>query len=308
MPSHQRSSANTSRRAHSNSPRQSSGSSHGLAATPTCDYAPTDLIYAAHDYEETLLDELKDKNTELNKAYAERDRLAHQLDLANKKLSECHTARAELKAVVQDLKDNKAQLKGKLEDLEEENIQLAYQSEVWDKHYTVLEKNYKELTDHYNAIIASVPSSSSYRSAVKLPERPKAPHKSSTRKEHKEPKEQRPRKSEKDSRDQRDRLSRRFEEKHSTSSRSRRDSFIEEWSPGAGGSATSAGSGARAFPPVAVAGHGQSPATSPSRNKVSFSSVPRTTHPLSPGVYKTSSSAIYDDYEDGNYHAYPVGR
>ncbi|POR33859.1 Uncharacterized protein TPAR_05944, partial [Tolypocladium paradoxum] len=50
------------------------------------------------------------------------------------------------------------------------------------------------------------------------------------------------------------------------------------------------------------------PATSPAHNKVAYSSVPRTTNPLSPSLYKTSGSAVYDDYEDGNYHAYPVGR
>ena len=269
----------------------------------------TDFGCAAQDYEEELRDELKDKNTELNKANSERDRYQHLLELANRKLSESHIAKEDLKALAQGLRDDNALLKDKLDDLEEDNRQLAYQSEVWDKNYTLLEKTYKELTDHYSAIAASVPSSS-YRSAAKLPERPK-PHKSShksSHKEHKEHKEDRPRKSEKEGRDQRDRLSRRFEEKRSTSSRSRRASFIEGWGPGAGGSTSSAGSGPRTLPTVATTGRGGSPATSPSHNKVSFSSVPRTTMPLSPSLYKTSSSAVYDDYEDGNYHAYPVGR
>ncbi|POR37944.1 Uncharacterized protein TPAR_01859, partial [Tolypocladium paradoxum] len=234
MPSHHRSSANTGRRTHSNSPRQSPGSSCRLGAAPA--YAPTDLIYAAQDYEETLLDELKDKNTELNKANSERDRYQHLYELANKKLSESHAAKEDLRAQVQGLREDNALLKERLEDMREEIGQLAYENEAWDKNYTVLEKNYTELAAHYNAVAASAPSSSSYRGATKLPERPKPSHKPSGSKEHREHREHR--RSDKESKDQRDRLSRRFEEKRPTSSRSRRASFIEAWGPaGAGGPA-----------------------------------------------------------------------
>ena len=79
--------------------------------------------------------------------------------------------------------------------------------------------------------------------------------------------------------------------------RAARTSFIEGWGPGPGGAAPEPRTGGRTFPNVAVTGHGKSPATSPSHNKVTFSSVPRTTHPLSPSIYKTGGSAMYD-YDD----------
>ncbi|OAQ79941.1 growth-arrest specific micro-tubule binding domain-containing protein [Purpureocillium lilacinum] len=277
------------------------------------------------EYAEALMEDLKNANTDLNKANSERDRYKYLYEQATLKLSQSHAAQNDLKAQAHSLKDDFSVLRARVQQLEDDNAQLLYENDLWDKHYTGLEKSYGELTVQYNSLLASMPSSSSsYRISTNLPERPKRashhkkkPSSSSTRREHKEssPASRKSNTSNSD-KEQKDRLSKRFEEKRPSSSGgrgSRRHSFIEGWGPASGSSASAAppttGATGRAFAGVATAGLGQPPAVSQSHNKVSFSSVPRTTaNPLSPGLY--SNTAAYDDeyYEDGNYHPYPVAR
>ncbi|KAJ6439593.1 growth-arrest specific micro-tubule binding domain-containing protein [Purpureocillium lavendulum] len=301
----ERASANSGRRTH-----------HGSQPSQTT---------PSQEYVEELMEKYKNANTELNKSNSERDRYKYLYEQATAKLSQSHAVQNDLKASAHALKEDASVLRARLQQLADDNEQLQYENGIWEQHYTILDKSYTELTAHYHNLAASMPASSStHRVSTKLPERPqrpshhkKKPSSSSTRREHKEssPSSRKSNTSNSD-KEQKDRLSRRFEEKRPSSSggrSSRRHSFIEGWGPASGSSTSAAGptSGAtgRPFVTVATAGHVPAAAVSPSHNKVSFSSVPRTaTNPLSPGLYNTTMA--YDDeyYEDGNYHPFPVAR
>ncbi|UNI20252.1 hypothetical protein JDV02_006355 [Purpureocillium takamizusanense] len=279
----------------------------------------------ASEYAEEVMEQLKNANTQLNKANSERDRYKHLYEQVLAKVSQSNAAKDDFKAQAQSLKEHSALLRARVQQLEDENDQLLCDNELWDKDYTMLEKSYSELALQHDTLLASMPaSSSSHRMATHLPEKPKrtSHHKkksssSSTRREHKEssPSSRRSNNSNGD-KDQKDRLSKRFEEKRSSvsgSRGSRRESFIEGWGPASGSSAPAApptaGVTGRSFAGFATSGLGQPPAVSPSYNKVSFSSVPRTAaNPLSPGLYSTTAPYDGEYHDDGNYHVYPVTR
>ncbi|KJZ80456.1 hypothetical protein HIM_00306 [Hirsutella minnesotensis 3608] len=293
MPSsHQQTSANTGRKTHTKSSRVS-GASYPLQTSMP---SSVNALATAQDAQEQLLDDLKDANTELNRITSERDRYYRLYEQANNKLSESHAAKEDLKTQVLSLRDDNAALRQKIKELEKENTNLVYANDLWDKHYTMLERNYHKIVAEFNA----APSVSSGAS-LKLPERPKPSHRSSSKKGHKE---ERSKKGEKESREkkaEKERLSRRFDENRPSTS-GRRQSFIEPWGPSVGAAPT---------PPAPSRGFTdiKAPAGQSAHNNVAFSAVPRSTNPLSPGAYKHGATNLYDEgYEDGNYHAFPVAR
>lgn len=242
--------------------------------------------------DETLLENLKNANTELNKVTSERDRYVRLYEQATQKLSESHAAKEDLKAQVHALKEEHAALRRKLQESKRENKELTCAVDAWAHEHENLQQEFDDLAAAYHD--ATTSPSGVQGTSMRLPERPKSSHKSSSKREHKE---ERARKSDKESREKRsekERLSRRFDQERPGS---RRQSFIEPWGPGARPVSSAP---ARDMPVQAV---------QPSHSNVAFSTVPRTSNPLGSSLYKPGGGCLYDDeVEDGNYHAYRVAR
>ncbi|RCI11898.1 hypothetical protein L249_4205 [Ophiocordyceps polyrhachis-furcata BCC 54312] len=152
--SHQRSPANTSRKTR----------------------PPSSTQETAEEAHERLFDQLKNANTQLNKAVSDRDRYQRLYEQLNQSLSDAHADKEELKNQVHCLKDDKAALKRDLHALQKENEKLRQNIDAWDQNYTFLERSRDELALQLQA--TSHP--------PKLPERPKARGPSRERKAEKE--------------------------------------------------------------------------------------------------------------------------
>jgi hypothetical protein len=256
------------------------------------------------DVEDRLLAAL----TQLNKVNAEKDKLEALHDGTNKRLSEATRAQADLKIQAQTFRDENTKLRERLQGLKVDHERVIFENGNWDNNYTELKARYDLLVLRYNATTAHSPTNPM---AGPLPERPKVARATSKR-ESRDQREDRGRAREKrkEAKDEKERLSRRFEGRPDDRRppTSHRDSYIEGWGPG--GRSASANPASRSFNKVAT-GRMQGPAITASQ-QAAYSNVPRTTNPMSPGLYSSSgsgSSAVYDDdLEDGNYRAYPIAR
>ena len=274
------------------------------------------------DYEEQLSDSLMEANTKLNRVIEDRDKLKSLYDQATKKLAESARVTKDVRAEVADLAGDKKDLKARLQQTNEENSKLQYDLVAWEEAYNKLETVFQSLQLQLKA--ANANASSGAGPAAALPERPKPSSRNpGAKKEHKEHRESRDaergrgrdrdrdrdrghERAKQEQKAQKERLSNRFDDKRPPTS-GRRQSFIEGWGPGPSrGRSASATPGTRtsyANMPVSTS-RIQPLATTPSR-PAAYSAVPRTTNPLG---YSSGSSTAYDEYDDGNYRAYPIVR
>lgn len=307
MPLHQRPSGTGGRGTQSGSSGRPGSSSN---AGPTRHSPPTDRPDPVLDDNDRLLAALNTANTQLNKANEEKDKFRALYENTNKRLAESSRAQADLKIQAQAFRDENILLREQLQRQKEDCERVNFENHNWDKNYTELKARYDNLVLRYNATSAPSPTNPM---AAPLPERPKVSRTTSKR-ESKDQREDRGRAREKrerkEAKDEKERLSRRFEGRPDDRRppTNHRNSFIEGWGPG--GRSASANPGSRSFNRIAT-GRMQGPAVTPSQ-QAAYSSVPRTTNPMSPGLYSSSgsgSSAVYDEeFEDGNYHAYPITR
>lgn len=305
MPSQHKTSANIGRKAQTGQPGKSTLTCTFVKSSSQTDVLPTAAFDDGHDRSHDASSTTY--NTELNKAYADRDRYKSLFEKANKKLSETHQSKDDLKTQVQDLRDENAALHKNLEEHQQANAHLLRQNEVLDQKCTTLEARYDSLASLYGndsngASATTIPPSAS--TPVPVAELPRSSRKSG-KKENKDHTEDRGRKKDKEPRGQKAeklRYSTHFDTKTGpSSSKARRHSFIQGWGPGPGPSQSHAATARASRTPM--------PAMSPAYN-VAYSAVPRTAVPLSPRMYKAkrASAATIYGVENGDYYPYPVAR
>lgn len=275
----------------------------------------TDRPYVVRDIEESLREQLNRANTELNKVQSERDRLATSL---KKTITDSANNAADIKDLKVQLTAVKKERDQANDDLDQSKADYEALHKTWLKKYTELQTDHDSLLSRFNT--AKGTSSSSSPLSSPIPDRTKEVRPVS-KKEHREPREhrehredrdrerERPRGRDKDreKREQEEqmaekkRLSKRFEERRPPTAR--RGSVSQGYS--SSGRSSSANPNSRSYTNTR-----SPPQKLPAAQPVYGSSVPRTPNPLSPtGAYSSGSSGFNDDeYEDGNYHAYPIPR
>ncbi|KAF7560423.1 hypothetical protein G7046_g3714 [Stylonectria norvegica] len=180
MPLHQRTSANTSKRATMGQP--GSFYEHDRHVPHT----PADRAHAVQDYDDRVLDDLNKANTELNKSNAENDKLKTALELANRKLNETAVAYRELKAQMDGvkterdiLKDDIRQLNVDNQGLNVENQRLEFERRDAEQRFIGINAKYENLTLRFNALEGITPPSAM---SAALPDRPKPSSRTSSTK------------------------------------------------------------------------------------------------------------------------------
>lgn len=289
-----------------------------LHHSPSHHVRGADRDSVARDMEESLRDQLKCANTELNKVLSERDRFETACKQLKKTVTDTASTVADLKTQLASIKKERDQRSDDLEQAKADYDHLLKTHKSFQKSYAELQSEYESLMSRYNTAKGSSSTSSPHSSP--LPDRTKEPR--PAKKEYKEYRDDRYREDrdrdsgrdrgrgrdkEKEKREQEEekkRLSKRFEGRPPPSNR--RGSCSQGWSSGGRSSSANPSSrytNGRPQPPQLVQGQ---PAYG------GGASVPRTPNPLSPTAsYSNSGSSGFNDddhYEDGNYHAYPIQR
>jgi len=276
-----------------------------------------DQDYVARDMEESLRDQLKCANTELNKVLSERDRFETSCKQLKKTVTETAGTVADLKKELAAVKKERDDHSDELEQAKADYDALLKKHKAYQKSFDDLQADYDSLLSRYNTAKGSSSTSSPHSSPI--PDRAKEARPS--KKEYKEYRDDRYRedrdrdngrdrgrgrdkdKEKREQEEEKKRLSKRFEGRPPVTKR--RDSCSQgQWSSGGRSSSQNPSSrypNGRPQAPQLVQGH-----------PPYGSSVPRTPNPLSPTAsYSNSGSSGFNDdssYEDGNYHAYPIQR
>lgn len=262
------------------------------------------------DDERNLREALNSANTDLNKAIGDKDRFETSCSQLKKLVSESQFTIQDLRSQVQTTSKDRDSYKEKYKQSKEDYAALG---ENWLKRYAELEARYDSLFKSYNDLKSTAATTPTYgahsnNATTALPDRSRDSWDDRDRERERdrgrgrESDRERERREKKEAKAEKERLSKRFENRPPTSKR--RSSFID--GRGSGGRSASANPASRTS-----SGSGTTGRPAPPYGNYTSSTVPRTPDPRAPsGHYSSSgSSATFDDdYEDGNYHAYPIQR